>query len=102
MIVADRRLPFYLLLDCSESMVGEPLEAVEQGLKLLTTELMSDPMALETAWLSVIGFSRTAIQIVPLTELLKFTPPTLSVGPGTSLGAALDLLTNRLTSEVRP
>ena len=28
-----RRLPVYLLLDCSGSMVGEPIEAVKQGVK---------------------------------------------------------------------
>ena len=28
-----RRLPVYLLLDCSGSMSGEPIEAVKQGIK---------------------------------------------------------------------
>ena len=65
-----RRLPVYLLLDCSGSMSGEPIEAVKQGIKALLTELKGDPQALETACLSVITFNSTARQISPLTELM--------------------------------
>ena len=32
-----RRLPVYLLLDTSGSMMGEPIEAVRQGLRWCTT-----------------------------------------------------------------
>ena len=34
-----RRLPVYLLLDCSGSMTGEPIESVRQGIKMLVNEL---------------------------------------------------------------
>src|SRR4028119_2286837 len=51
-----RRLPVYLVLDCSGSMTGEPMEAVRQGMKTLLGELKSDPQALETVYLSVITF----------------------------------------------
>lgn len=61
-----RRLPVYLLLDCSGSMSGEPIEAVKQGIKALLSELKGDPQALETACLSVITFNSTARQISPL------------------------------------
>ena len=63
-----RRLPVYLLLDCSGSMTGEPIEAVKQGMKALLMELRSDPQALETAYLSVITFASNAVQVCPLTE----------------------------------
>lgn len=59
----SRRLPVYLLLDCSGSMFGEPIEAVRQGLKALLSELRGDPMALETAYLSVITFESIANQV---------------------------------------
>jgi len=97
----SRRLPIYILIDCSESMIGEPLAAVNRGLQQLCTDLKSDPVAIETAWLSVITFDSRARQIVPLTDVVQFAPPSLSVGPGTSMGAAFDLLVQRLKKEVR-
>ena len=51
-----RRLPIYLLLDCSGSMMGEPITAVQTGLQNLVATLRQDPYALETAFISVITF----------------------------------------------
>lgn len=96
-----RRLPVYLLLDCSGSMSGEPIEAVKQGVKALLSDLKSDPQALETAYLSVIVFNSTARQIVPLTELIMFKEPQLTAGGTTALGGALKLLTQCIKNEVR-
>ena len=97
-----RRLPVYLVLDCSGSMAGEPIEAVRSCVKTLLGDLRGDPMALETAYLSVITFESTASQVCPLTELTSFREPRLQAGGGTSLGAALSLLEQRLDVEVRP
>ncbi|MBQ3447385.1 MAG: VWA domain-containing protein, partial [Synergistaceae bacterium] len=72
-----RRLPVYLLLDCSGSMMGAPIEAVKQGITTLLSELKGDPQALETAYLSVITFESTARQVVPLTELIQFQAPSI-------------------------
>ncbi len=96
-----RRLPVYLLLDCSGSMTGEPIEAVKQGMKALLMELRSDPQALETAYLSVITFASNAVQVCPLTELMDFKEPQLSAGGVTSLGEALNLLSDCINREVR-
>jgi len=97
----SRRLPIFLLLDTSESMIGEPLDAVNAGLQQLCTDLKNDVMAIETAWVSVITFDSRARQPVPLTEILNFNAPTLSVGPGTSMGAAFDLLAQSIKKDVR-
>src|ERR1044072_5008448 len=94
------RLPVYLLLDCSESMAGPAIGAVARGAATLVKELRSNPQAVETAYLSVITFSREARQDVPLTELMSFQIPKLRVRPGTALGAALRLLKDRLGREV--
>src|SRR5262249_18300040 len=91
-LMTMRRLPVYLLLDCSESMAGPAIEAVETGVQTLVSELRNNPLALETAYLSVITFARAARQVVPLTELTQFQPPKRAVRTGTSLGAALRLL----------
>lgn len=97
----SRHLPIYLLLDCSESMVGEPLEMLVQGLRGLQKDLMDKPEAVELAWISVITFSGKAKQIIPLTSIDAFLPPTLLLGPGTSLGEAFRLLGQCIKNEVR-
>ena len=86
----SRRLPVYLLIDCSESMAGPAFDAVQAGVNAIVNELSGDPTALETVWLSVITFSGRARVAVPLTDLMKFKTPRLTIGSGTCLGAALD------------
>ena len=95
-----RRLPVYLVLDTSGSMLGEPIAAVETGVQTLVSALRQDPYALETAYLSVITFDSNAKQIVPLTELTAFQMPSINASGTTSLGDALSLLANKIDSEV--
>lgn len=97
----SRRLPVYLLLDCSGSMMGEPIEAVRQGVKALLSELRGDPQALETAYLSVITFDSSARQTTPLTELLLFKEPQINASGATALGGALEVLIDCINNEVR-
>lgn len=95
-----RRLPIYFLIDISESMVGEPQKQVERGMRDIIQELRTDPYALETAWISVIAFAGKADTLVPLTELFNFYPPAFPIGGGTSLGAAIDRLTDALDADL--
>lgn len=96
-----RRLPVYLLLDCSGSMYGDPIEAVRQGVKSILSELRSNPQALETAYLSVITFDSTARQVTPLTELMQFQEPAIDANGATALGEALEVLKDSIEREVR-
>ncbi len=96
-----RRLPIFFILDCSESMVGENLQKMNQGLQTIVNDLKKDPHALETAWVSVIAFAGVAKTIVPLVESASFYPPRLPIGGGTSLGAALRELTRQIDLQVR-
>lgn len=96
-----RRLPIYLLIDTSGSMMGEPIEAVKQGIRTLITELKGDPQAVETAYLSVITFDSHARQLVPLTELMKFSEPEFSASGATALGEALLVMLDCIKKEVR-
>jgi uncharacterized protein YegL len=97
----DRRLPVYILIDCSESMVGEAIEGANAGMRQLLLDLHSDPHALETVWISVITFAQTATQVLPLTEMIGTKAPKLKIQPGTGLGAALRLLQECISREVR-
>jgi uncharacterized protein YegL len=96
----SRRLPIYILVDCSESMAGEALTALKNGLNTMISDLRTNPIALETVAISLIAFASTAKQVVPLTDILKFQVPKLRLGSGTALGAALELWEQRMTSEV--
>lgn len=96
-----RRLPVYLLLDTSGSMYGEPIEAVRQGIKALISDLRNDPQAVETAYLSVITFSTTAQQVIPLSELMDFKEPELNADGLTALGEALTLVQRCIDREVK-
>ena len=95
-----RRLPIYFLIDVSESMVGEPIKQVENGMRQIVQELRTDPYALETAYISVIVFAGKAKSLSPLTELYKLYPPVFPIGGGTSLGGALNYLMDDINKNV--
>jgi uncharacterized protein YegL len=96
-----RRLPVYILADCSGSMMGDPIESVKVGIRALHSNLMGDPSAIETAYLSVITFDSSARQLAPLTEVTLFNPPELQAGGTTAMGAALKTLMDCISVEVR-
>jgi len=81
-------------------MAGEAIHAVESGLSSLISFLRTDPYALESVALSLITFSNTAKQVVPLTDLTKFKMPELVMGSGTALGAGLKLWEKCMDNEV--
>lgn len=95
-----RRLPIYFLIDVSESMVGEPIKQVQDGMRMIIKDLHSDPYSLETAYISVIAFAGKAKVLSPLTELPKFYPPSLPIGGGTSLGNALHYLMDDIDKNI--
>lgn len=97
----QRRLPIYLLVDCSGSMRGTRIEEAKRGILSLVSELKNNPQALETVYISVITFSNTVEQVSPLTELVKFKEPELVPNGGTMLGKALGLLSDCLKTEVK-
>lgn len=84
-----RRLPIYFLIDISESMVGDPIQQVEEGLATIIKELKTDPYSIETVWVSIIVFAGQPKTIVPLQEIINFYPPKFPIGSGTSLSKGL-------------
>ena len=95
-----RRLPVYLLLDTSGSMMGEPIEAVKNGVQIMISSLRQNPQAIETAYLSIITFNTNAQQVVPLTDLSTFQSPDITASGTTSLGQALELVSTCIDREV--
>ncbi|MCB0512660.1 MAG: VWA domain-containing protein [Bacteroidetes bacterium] len=95
-----RRLPIYFLIDISESMVGEPIQQVEEGLATIIQTLKTDPNAIETVWVSIIVFAGQPKTIVPLQELINFYPPKFPIGSGTSLSKGMGHLMFELRKNI--
>lgn len=96
-----RRLPVYLVLDCSASMNGSPIEAVKEGVKMLLRDLSREPWSQGMVWISIITFSNTAEQIIPLTEITKISEVNLVASGMTALGHALKVLTECIDRDIR-
>lgn len=87
-----RKLPIYFLIDVSESMVGEQIQFVEDGMATIIKAIKQDPHAIETVWVSIIVFAGQAKTLVPLQEIVSFYPPKFPIGGGTSFGKGLEHL----------
>lgn len=100
--MSDRRLPVYLVVDTSGSMRGESIEAVNVGLRSMLNALRQDPYALESVHLGLITFDNEARELFPLTALDQVQIPEIQVpqSGATFLGAALELLINKVDSGV--
>jgi uncharacterized protein YegL len=81
-------------------MDGNAIQAVNVGIRLLYDELMKDPMAIETVFISLITFDSEVKQLIPLTPITQFTPPQLKAYGATSLGGALKMLNDKLDTEI--
>lgn len=95
-----RRLPIYFLIDISESMIGEPIDQVQDGIAAIVKELKTDPYALETVWLSIIAFAGKSKVITPLQDIITFYPPKIPIGSGTSLSTGLQELMTSMDREI--
>jgi len=96
-----RRLPVYIVVDCSGSMAGNPIAEANRAVQALYCCIMQDPVTIETVWLSVVTFSDSATQISPLTEACDFVIPELLAAGQKRLGLALTLLSECVEREVR-
>ncbi len=95
-----RRLPIYFLIDISESMVGEQIQQVEDGMATIIKAIKTDPHAIETVWISIIVFAGQAKTLVPLQEVVSFYPPKFPIGGGTSLSKGLGHLMYELRKNI--
>jgi len=80
--------------------MGEPIEAVKNGVQLMISKLRQNPQAQETAFLSVITFDSSAKQIIPLTDLSSFQMVDINASGTTALGDALKTVSQCIDREV--
>jgi len=84
-------------------MKGEPIEAVNVGLRSMMSALRQDPHALESVHISIITFDREANVVVPLTPLDELALPEIVAPPSapTFMGLGLEVFARQVRAEVR-
>ncbi len=95
----EPRCPCVLLLDTSGSMQGEPIRALNEGLKTFRETLAKDPLASRRVEVAVISFNNEVRVVQDFVTVDQFEPPTLTAMGLTHMGSAvhkaLDLLNAR-------
>lgn len=112
-----RHLPVYLLVDCSWSMDGEPIESVRRGLDIFDREAKGDVFSAQTVRVGIITFGRVldddkedgALLVTKNSEgspglvpIEDFVPPQIKAEGTTPLGAALRELNKSIDKDVVP
>jgi uncharacterized protein YegL len=89
---AQQRTPCVLVLDCSSSMEGERIAALNRGLEAFARALHEDETALQRVVVQVIVCGGPAPQVaIGWTPAAAFRPPVLSASGRTPLGAGVAL-----------
>jgi uncharacterized protein YegL len=95
----EPRCACVLLLDTSSSMSGEPIAALNNGLRAFSDDIRGDVLARQRAEIAVVTFGGTVTTVQDFVSAGSFEPPWLSAGGGTPMGAgileAIDLVEQR-------
>ena len=88
----EQRTPLVLVLDCSGSMNGEPIDQLNSGLKLLEMELKGDAIAAKRVRLLVVKFGgMDGVEAIgDWVDAMEFSAPILDANGTTPTGAAVD------------
>ena len=83
------RCPCLLLLDTSGSMAGEPIDALNRGIKTLNDELRADSLAAMRVEVAIVTFGPVKEE-VDFTTVNNFVPPELHSSGNTPMGQAIE------------
>ncbi len=92
----EPRCPCILLLDTSRSMEGEPISALNAGVRTFRDELVKDSLASRRVEIAVISFDSETQVIQSFVTANQFQPPELTAKGFTSMGAAINLALDML------
>jgi uncharacterized protein YegL len=89
----EQRTPLVLVLDCSGSMGGPPIDQLNQGLRLLEQELKGDAIASKRVRILLVQFGgMDAVETVgEWQDAMDFVAPTLEAVGTTPTGQAVDI-----------
>ena len=71
-----------LLLDTSGSMQGAKIDALNQGLRVLKSELSQDPLASQRVEIAIVTFDSEVRTVQDFVTVDSFEPPTLTMIEG--------------------
>lgn len=92
--------PFYLCLDVSQSMAGDPIARVNDELPRVRANIGQDPAVAEVIRFGIVTFSDTARTVLPLADLaLVSEMPAVAVEGRTSYASAFDHLRRVIESD---
>jgi uncharacterized protein YegL len=95
-------LPFYVVCDESQSMAGDSIDAVNNGIKELFQAIAGDPVVDEKARVGIITFNQQARELLPLTQLSNSPQVPGCVAEGsTSYAAVFELLKTKIEADVK-
>jgi von Willebrand factor type A domain len=97
---AIRVCPFVIVVDCSESMDGAPIAAVNQQLPAMISEINGYPPVAELARLGMISFNHAAKVEFPISDPQDLVAPPLTARSITDYGAALDAVREVLLRDI--
>ncbi|MGP1664647.1 MAG: vWA domain-containing protein [Rhodanobacter sp.] len=97
----EQRTPLVLVLDCSGSMGGAPINQLNEGLKLLERELKGDVIAAKRVRLLIIrlGGLDNAEVIGDWCDAMDFNAPALEANGTTPTGQAVELALQEIEAE---
>lgn len=98
----ENRCPVVLVLDTSGSMQGEPIRALNEGIKTFQQDVMRDTQAMLSVETAIVTFGKGGVKTVQdFVGIDKLVAPTLEAGDltpmGTAIELALDLVQDRKT-----
>ena len=91
------RVPVCLVLDTSGSMEGNPIEELNEGVRLFYEAIRSDEIALYAAEISIVTFGGSAVRHADFSTL-EHQPnaPVFCANGGTPMGEAMNMALNML------
>jgi uncharacterized protein YegL len=98
---AEQRTPLVLVLDCSGSMAGAPIDQLNAGLQVLESELKNDAIASKRVRLLVVQFGgQDQVELAgDWTDAMDWAAPTFLANGTTPTGQAIDVALARIEEE---
>ena len=91
----ETRCPVVLLLDTSLSMAGDPIDALNRGIKVFKEDVLRDAKASLSVEVAIITFGPIRLR-QDFTTIDRFEPPQLIADGGTPIGEAIEYALDRL------